>query len=298
MSVVLAIPGRAVAAATARPLARVVAAARTLAGGRCPHRAGRQADRDRHRQPRLQPARASLQQARRDRALTLGPVARPAHATKLRLGVEILQGRGGPGLMASMTRNIEELDAIVRQFLDFAQRGGGAGAGRPGCARADRAGGRRRSVPGAAGRGVGRRATGRRPAEALRRARQPGRERLPPQATAGGAARRAGSDGLWIEVEDRRARHRPGAGRTAEAALPARRRRARSGAAGAGLGLAIWTGSCGATAAPKLLPAPEAARARVSLPLSQGDLLSKIAAGAGWMGAAGPKRSKNQAGGG
>jgi two-component system, OmpR family, osmolarity sensor histidine kinase EnvZ len=45
----------------------------------------------------------------------------PTPLAKLRLGVEILADRSEPELTASMNRSVEEMDAIVGQFLDFAR---------------------------------------------------------------------------------------------------------------------------------------------------------------------------------
>ncbi|MDI3380728.1 ATP-binding protein [Xenophilus aerolatus] len=109
-----------------RPLARVVDAARTLAGGQVPAPLPEAGPTEIATVSRsFNQLVASLQQTERERALMLAGLSHDLRTplTKLRLGVEILHGRGEPELMASMTRSIEELDAIVGQFLDFARSG-------------------------------------------------------------------------------------------------------------------------------------------------------------------------------
>ncbi len=73
---------------------------------------------------------ASLAQAERERALMLAGVSHDLRTplAKLRLGVEILADRSEPELTASMHRSVEEMDAIVGQFLDFARGDGGEAA--------------------------------------------------------------------------------------------------------------------------------------------------------------------------
>ena len=64
-----------------------------------------------------------LAETDRERALMLAGVSHDLRTplTKLRLGVEITEGSVEPGLAASMKRSIEEMDAIVGQFLDYAR---------------------------------------------------------------------------------------------------------------------------------------------------------------------------------
>jgi two-component system osmolarity sensor histidine kinase EnvZ len=64
-----------------------------------------------------------LDAAERERAFMLAGISHDLRTplTKLRLGVEILASETEPELAASLTRSIEEMDAIVGQFLDFAR---------------------------------------------------------------------------------------------------------------------------------------------------------------------------------
>lgn len=107
-----------------RPLARVVGAARTLAGGRAPPPLPEDGPTEvatvSHSFNQLV---ASLDRNERERALLLAGISHDLRTplTKLRLGVEILGSASEPELTASMTRSIEELDAIVQQFVDFAR---------------------------------------------------------------------------------------------------------------------------------------------------------------------------------
>jgi two-component system osmolarity sensor histidine kinase EnvZ len=64
-----------------------------------------------------------LDAAERERAFMLAGISHDLRTplTKLRLGVEILASETEPELAASLSRSIEEMDAIVGQFLDFAR---------------------------------------------------------------------------------------------------------------------------------------------------------------------------------
>jgi len=107
-----------------RPLARVVGAAHSLAGGRPPPPLPQDGPTEvatlSHSFNQLV---ASLDRAERERALLLAGISHDLRTplTKLRLGVEILASDSEPELTASMSRSIEELDAIVQQFVDFAR---------------------------------------------------------------------------------------------------------------------------------------------------------------------------------
>jgi len=109
-----------------RPLARVVAAAQHLAQGQAPAPLPEDGPQEIATVARSfnQMAR-SLAEADRERALMLAGVSHDLRTplTKLRLGVEIAQAHVDAPLAASMARSIEEMDAIVGQFLDFARLG-------------------------------------------------------------------------------------------------------------------------------------------------------------------------------
>ncbi len=65
----------------------------------------------------------SLAQTERERALMLAGISHDLRTplAKLRLGVEILRPTAEPEILASMTRSVEQLDAVVGQFVDFAR---------------------------------------------------------------------------------------------------------------------------------------------------------------------------------
>lgn len=107
-----------------RPLERVEQAARAMAAGRQPDPLPEDGPREVATVSRsFNQMVRSLGQAERERALMLAGVSHDLRTplTKLRLGVEILDTKAEPELMASMRRSIEEMDAIVGQFLDFAR---------------------------------------------------------------------------------------------------------------------------------------------------------------------------------
>lgn len=114
-----------------RPLARVVAAAQQLSRGQPPKALPEDGPQEIATVARSfnQMAR-SLAEADRERALMLAGVSHDLRTplTKLRLGVEIAQAQVDAPLAASMARSIEEMDAIVGQFLDFARLGDGEAA--------------------------------------------------------------------------------------------------------------------------------------------------------------------------
>ncbi|CAN5670667.1 two-component system sensor histidine kinase EnvZ [soil metagenome] len=229
-----------------RPLVRVVEAAQTLAKGRAPEPL-----------PEDGPTEVatlgssfnqlvgSLQQADRERALMLAGVSHDLRTplTKLRLGIEIVGGAIEPVIATSMTRSVEEMDAIVGQFLDFARSDGSgepsemvsldALAAEVGAAYADH--GKAVSMATSAG---GAPAVRVRP-KAMRRVMTNLVEnafrhgRAPVQIATG-----ADEGEVWFEVSDRGDGIAP---EDAEALKQPFRRRenARDGPAGAGLGLAI-----------------------------------------------------------
>ena len=260
-----------------RPLARVVQASRTLAAGRVPEPLSEDGPTEVATvSSSFNQLVASLQRTERERALMLAGLSHDLRTplTKLRLGVEILAPRAEPELMASLTRSVEELDAIVGQFLDFA-RGEGDEALQPldlnrlaaevCAAQVDH--GRApvlettQSLPVVAARPVAlRRALDNLAENAFRHGR-------PPVTLRTGHA--AGQ--VWIEVEDRG----PGIPAAQAEALKQPFRRAgeaRSGGAGAGLGLAIVDRIVrGHGGRLELLPGTQGGlRARVSLPAGDG----------------------------
>jgi len=107
-----------------RPLRRVVASAHTLAGGGSPQPLPEDgpteiADLSRSFNQMVR----GLARADDERALMLAGVSHDLRTplTKLRLGIEILRDKADEELMARMTRGVEEMDAIIGQFLDFAR---------------------------------------------------------------------------------------------------------------------------------------------------------------------------------
>lgn len=113
-----------------QPLRRVMASAHTLAGGTSPQPLPEDgpteiADLSRSFNQMVR----CLAQADDERTLMLAGVSHDLRTplTKLRLGIEILRDKGDKGdkgddeLMARMTRGVEEMDAIISQFLDFAR---------------------------------------------------------------------------------------------------------------------------------------------------------------------------------
>jgi len=107
-----------------RPLAQVVRAAGELARGGAPQPLPEEGPIETATLARsFNQLAASLAQTERERALMLAGVSHDLRTplAKLRLGVEILADRTEPELTASMNRSVEEMDAIVGQFLDFAR---------------------------------------------------------------------------------------------------------------------------------------------------------------------------------
>jgi two-component system osmolarity sensor histidine kinase EnvZ len=75
----------------------------------------------------------SLAHSERERTVMLAGISHDLRTplTKLRLGVEILSAQSEPALVASMTRSIDEMDAIVGQFLDHARGDAGSESPQP-----------------------------------------------------------------------------------------------------------------------------------------------------------------------
>lgn len=107
-----------------RPLARVVKAAGALASGQVPPSLPEDGPTEIATLSRsFNHLVGSLQQTERERAMMLAGVSHDLRTplAKLRLGVEIMANASEPAVSASMVRSIEEMDAIVGQFLDFAR---------------------------------------------------------------------------------------------------------------------------------------------------------------------------------
>lgn len=107
-----------------RPLARLVAAARALARG-APHEPlpeGGPVEIASVARGFNQMAR-SLREAERERALMLAGLSHDLRTplAKLRLALEIATPQVEPAIGASMARSVDELDALVGQFLAFAR---------------------------------------------------------------------------------------------------------------------------------------------------------------------------------
>lgn len=107
-----------------RPLARVEEAARAVARGTAPPPLPEDGPREVATVSRSFNAMVrSLAEAERDRAVMLAGVSHDLRTplTKLRLGVELGEARLDRDLLDRMRRSIDEMDAIVSQFLDFAR---------------------------------------------------------------------------------------------------------------------------------------------------------------------------------
>ena len=107
-----------------RPLAGVVSAARTLAGGSTPPTLDETGPTEVATLARsFNQMAVSLAHSERERTVMLAGISHDLRTplTKLRLGVEILSAQSEPALVASMTRSVDEMDAIVGQFLDHAR---------------------------------------------------------------------------------------------------------------------------------------------------------------------------------
>jgi two-component system osmolarity sensor histidine kinase EnvZ len=107
-----------------QPLARVVKAADGLARGAAPRPLPEDGPLETATLARsFNQLAESLARTDRERALMLAGVSHDLRTplTKLRLGVEILADVSDPALTSSMNRSVEEMDAIVGQFLDFAR---------------------------------------------------------------------------------------------------------------------------------------------------------------------------------
>jgi two-component system osmolarity sensor histidine kinase EnvZ len=107
-----------------RPLVRISAVARTLARGGVPEPLPEDGPTEIATLSRsVNQLVHDLGEIDRERALMLAGVSHDLRTplAKLRLALEIQRARIEPALLASMTRSIEEMDAIVGQFLDFAR---------------------------------------------------------------------------------------------------------------------------------------------------------------------------------
>lgn len=64
-----------------------------------------------------------LKRADADRALLLAGVSHDLRTplSRIRLGVEMLDAKTDPGLRQGMVQDVEDIDAVIRQFLDFAR---------------------------------------------------------------------------------------------------------------------------------------------------------------------------------
>ena len=64
-----------------------------------------------------------LKRADADRALLLAGVSHDLRTplSRIRLGVEMLDANTDPGLRQGMVQDVEDIDAVIRQFLDFAR---------------------------------------------------------------------------------------------------------------------------------------------------------------------------------
>lgn len=69
---------------------------------------------------------ANLKQLDQDRALLLAGISHDLRTplSRLRLSVEMIERQPDEGLRSGMIQDIEDIDAIINQFLDFAREGG------------------------------------------------------------------------------------------------------------------------------------------------------------------------------
>jgi len=107
-----------------RPLARVVQAAQALARGEPPAWLPEDGPTETATLSRSFNRMAqSMADTERERALMLAGISHDLRTplTKLRLSVEILRPAGEPEILDTMTRSIEQLDAVIGQFIDFAR---------------------------------------------------------------------------------------------------------------------------------------------------------------------------------
>jgi len=70
---------------------------------------------------------ADLRRADDERALLLAGVSHDLRTplSRIRLGIEMLQGKDDAGLTSGMVQDIDDIDAAISQFLDFARAGQG-----------------------------------------------------------------------------------------------------------------------------------------------------------------------------
>lgn len=76
---------------------------------------------------------ASLSRSERERAVMLAGLSHDLRTplAKMRLASEMLQGHGDAQLLASLDRNIDAMDRLLTQFLDFTRAGAAAGEALP-----------------------------------------------------------------------------------------------------------------------------------------------------------------------
>jgi two-component system osmolarity sensor histidine kinase EnvZ len=75
---------------------------------------------------------ASLSRSEQERSVMLAGLSHDLRTplAKMRLATEMLQGQGDAELLASLDRNIEAMDRLLTQFLDFTRAGAAAGESR------------------------------------------------------------------------------------------------------------------------------------------------------------------------
>ncbi|MCM5681219.1 ATP-binding protein [Schlegelella sp. S2-27] len=187
---------------------------------------------------------ASLSRNEQERSLMLAGLSHDLRTplAKMRLASEMLQGRGDAELLASLDRNIEAMDRLLTQFLDFTRLGAAAGASHGPLTETDLNEVAREAVL-LAGEGIsfvpGTLSSLRLQPDAVRRlvlnlVVNAQRHGAPPIEVATGTR---GAE-TWLEVRDRGPGIAPEVAETLKEPF-ARGDRARGGADGAGLGLAI-----------------------------------------------------------
>jgi len=110
-----------------RPLQALAAAAEQIGAGKTPHRLDESGPTEiRTLSHAFNQMTSNLKQLDNDRALLLAGISHDLRTplSRLRLGIEMLGEAGEHGLKDGMITDIQDMDTIINQFLDFAREGG------------------------------------------------------------------------------------------------------------------------------------------------------------------------------